>query len=230
MSDRVAVLIRHGRYRQLADTPSAHQPFPLTRAGIGDATRGAALVEAMASAHGWDIHPVIHTSNLLRAWQTASILEASLPRVEALHGVDALAERSVGLAANLRMDQVEQVLRDDPRHAPAPPGWKSRSDYRLPLPGAESHLDAGERVANHLRRTMAGLSPRPGRATMVLFVGHGAAFRHAAAHLGVLGLDEVAAVSMFHAAPLALAAPADGAWSRVAGAWKPRPGHDVEPD
>lgn len=230
MSDRAAVLIRHGRYHQLPDTPSAHQPFALTRAGTGDATRGAALVDAMASAHGWDIHPVIHTSNLLRAWQTASILEASLPGVEALHGADALAERSVGLAANLRMDQIEQVLRDDPRHAPAPPGWKSRSDYRLPLAGAESLLDAGERVAGHLRRTMASLSPHPGRATMVLFVGHGAAFRHAAVHLGALELDEVATVSMFHAVPVALAAPAHGAWSRVAGAWKPRPAHDLAPD
>ena len=29
----VAALLRHAEYRQLPDTPSAHQPFPLTDKG-----------------------------------------------------------------------------------------------------------------------------------------------------------------------------------------------------
>ena len=41
----IAALIRHGDYRQLPDTPSAHQPFPLTDLGEHQAREAAAALE-----------------------------------------------------------------------------------------------------------------------------------------------------------------------------------------
>ena len=41
MSGLIAVFIRHGDYQQLPDTPSAHQPFPLTQAGEKQAQQAA---------------------------------------------------------------------------------------------------------------------------------------------------------------------------------------------
>jgi 2,3-bisphosphoglycerate-dependent phosphoglycerate mutase len=170
---------------------------------------------------GWSLHPLIDSSNLLRAWQTARIIGDGLG-LDEIEGFDALAERGLGSAANLNLAQIGEILRLDPRFEEPPRDWKSNSHYRLPLQGAESLLEAGERVAGHLRNRMAELTGQVEGDWVKLFVGHGAAFRHAAYHLGVLGFDDIARLSMYHAQPVYLEYLPDGSWRQVAGEWKVR--------
>lgn len=221
----IAAFVRHGDYHQRPDTPSAHQPFPLNEAGFGHACEGARMVREAMESHGWVLYPEIDTSSLLRAWQTARCIaeeladwvDQSLELVE----FDELAERCVGSAANLSIDEVEAVIRADPRMEPLPPGWKADSRFRLPLPGAESLHEAGERVARHVEQRVQALPAADGE-VLKLFVGHGGAFRHAACRLGVLGADEIPALSMHYGRPVFLARDEDGTWSHVAGDWKVR--------
>jgi len=224
MARRIAIFLRHGEYRQQPHTPSAHQPFPLTPEGVDQAHKAARLIEEMARNNDWDIHPVIQSSNLLRGWQTAQIIGEKLNGTDRIDGVDALAERGLGSAANLTTSQIEDILRDDPRFDAPPKDWKSNSHYRLPLQGAESLMQAGERVAEHVRDCMAEVSSavNADRGTAVLFVGHGAAFRHAAHVLGALAFDDIAKLSMHHATPVALEILTEGSWKHTAGAWKVR--------
>ena len=68
---------------------------------------------------------------------------------------------------------------------------------------------------------MQQLAQRVQQDTLKVFVGHGAAIRHAAWHLGVLELSDVARLSMFHAVPVCLEY-SDAGWRHVAGDWKLR--------
>jgi broad specificity phosphatase PhoE len=128
----------------------------------------------------------------------ASELSETLGRPFSTCEFDELSERSLGAAANLSVAAIESVLRDDPRFAPPPPEWKRQADYRLPLPGAETLVEAGSRVAKHILARAAAL----GRSQLKLFVGHGGAFRHAAQQLGLLEPAHVASLSMLHCTPL----------------------------
>lgn len=220
---RLIALIRHGAYHQRPGAPSALQPFPLTEEGAAQARACGAEIAALLAQHGAALDPVIHCSPQLRAWATARAigdqLEAAGQRVD-LRETEALSERSVGSAANLTAAEIEAVLAADPRYEAPPPGWKSDSHYRLPLPGAESLMQAGARVAAHLRATIEP-DPTPGKLT--LFVGHGASIRHGAHHLGVLPFGKIAQISMYHARPLLLCYSPHDSWRHFAGAWKIRP-------
>jgi len=222
---RIAVLIRHGDYHQMPGAPSAHQPYQLNAKGEIHAVEAAGIINEVAQRNGWSLAPQIDCSQMLRAWQTARIiadnLTVSLSTEAQLESFDELAERCVGSAANLTARQIEKVIHNDPRYAELPENWKSNSEYRLPLQGAESLLEAGERVAGHLVRRISEL-PASGADSLKLFVGHGAAFRHAAFHLGVLKYDEIARLSMYHGRPVFLEYFDDGCWSHIAGEWKIR--------
>jgi 2,3-bisphosphoglycerate-dependent phosphoglycerate mutase len=227
MARLIAALIRHGDYRQRPNTPSAHQPYPLNAEGAAQAAGAAAAIHAEAQAQGWRIIDPIDSSQLLRAWQTADIIGRSLTpdREPPIESFDALAERGLGSAANLNLDEIAEALRDDPRYPEPPPNWKADSHYRLPLQGAESLLEAGARVAAHLEGRMQALRGRVNGDSLKLFVGHGAAFRHAAYRLGVLQFEDIARLSMYHATPVYLELRADGTWHQVAGEWKLRTRH-----
>lgn len=230
MTELIAVFVRHGDYHQLPNAPSAHQPFALTDKGRQQAHAAVSLISEMAQKNQWQINPVIHSSNLLRGWQTADIIANELGADFRVEGFDALAERSMGSAANLTLSQIEEILQTDPRFDPPPPNWKSNSHYCLPLQGAESLLQAGERVAKHVMQQMLSLSDLPNGNWMQLFIGHGAAFRHAAFHLGVLRFDQIAKLSMYHASPVAMAVCKEQSWTHVAGDWKVRDLVDNEID
>jgi broad specificity phosphatase PhoE len=228
MARLIAALVRHGDYQQLPDTPSAHQPFPLNSEGETHAREGAQVLHDMIVQNGWTLEPFIDSSRMLRAWQTATIfadrlagLAASAPSVESY---DALAERGVGCLANLTSAQIEAVLQQDPRFSDPPADWKADSHYRLPLQGAESLLEAGERVAGHLSQSMQALPPGEGDRVKI-FVGHGAAFRHAAYHLGVLALEQLRQLSMFHCQPVLIEYLPGGQWRHIGGEWKVRSGN-----
>jgi 2,3-bisphosphoglycerate-dependent phosphoglycerate mutase len=168
----------------------------------------------------------VDSSQLLRAWQTASIITEELkelfPNSPEVTGYDALAERGMGSAANLTIKEIEKIIQDDPRYPELPADWKSNSRFRLPLQGAESLLEAGERVAAHLNRQMATLAETVETDTLKLFVGHGAAFRHAAYHMGVLEFADIARLSMYHARPVYLEYLLGGEWQHIDGEWKVR--------
>lgn len=227
MARLIAAFIRHGEYQQLANTPSAHQPFQLTAEGEGHAREAARLLREMFARHGWLLSPVIDSSHMLRAWQTAQIVTEQLDDIctsaTVIESFDELAERGVGSVANLTVKQIEAVLRQDPRFDPPPDNWKADSYYKLPFQGAESLMDAGERVAAHLNRRMSALADeRPDGDTLKLFVGHGASFRHAAYRLGLLEFDQIAKLSMYHGRPLFFEYLPDNQWCHIGGEWKIR--------
>lgn len=220
MGPQVA-LIRHGEYHQREDVPSALQPFPLTEKGIQQAKAcGDALAELL-NREGLTLAPVAYSSCQLRAWQTASVACDVLARhghILSIHQTPSLAERSVGSAANLTVDEIEAILDADPRFDPPPAGWKSDSAYCLPLQGAESLMMAGKRVAAHVAKSIQTAQP----GSLTLHFGHGASFRHAAHHLGVLSREDINRLSMYHARVLRLCHNPDGTWSHCGGEWKIR--------
>ena len=75
---------------------------------------------------------------------------------------------------------------------------------------------------------MAGLAGD----ALKLFVGHGAALRHAAHLMGILPFERIAKLSMFYAKPVVFegSAPAGAigtlAWTRISGDWKHRDQND----
>ena len=234
MTRRIAALIRHGDYAQLPDTPSAHQPFPLNANGEHQAREAAAALREACVRNGWQLDSGIDSSRMLRAWQTARIIAFELADLATsgltVTSFDALAERCVGAAANLGMAQIEDIIHRDPRFPDLPAGWKSDSHFCLPLQGAESLVVAGERVAAHLQQRTADLAATPDTPRLKLFVGHGAAMRHAAWHLGVLGFEQIAQLSMYHGRPVFLEYRADGSWRHIEGDWKVRAQGSVELD
>ena len=105
----IAALVRHGDYHQLADVPSAQQPFALTDEGRTQAEKGAAELMQIITAHGWSIYPGIDSSNMLRAWQTAQIF-AGVCGTKSVASFDSLAERGLGCAANLTLTLAVNAL------------------------------------------------------------------------------------------------------------------------
>ena len=227
MSQLYASFVRHADYRQPARTPSAHLPHPLNDEGREQARALGRQLHALCTERGWSLHPRLHTSSLLRAWQTTELARETLETLQAttleIVSSEALAERSVGSMANLTVDEIEDCVREDPRFDPLPEGWKSRSEFRLPFPGCESLAEAGERVANYVREVLGTVRAELHRDTLVAFIGHGASIRHAGCALGLFESFEAAgAVSMYHATPVTYSVHEDGRWQHVAGEWKPR--------
>ena len=221
MPRNIAALIRHADYRQLAGAPSAHQPFPLNKHGRQQARKAGNAICQLAHENGWSVDTDIQSSQLLRAWETARLVADCLGPLYTISCHADLAERSVGSAANLTIQQIETVIREDPRFPELPENWKSNSLFRLPLQGAESLLEAGERVARHLDEVMRQRATHISGDSVKLFIGHGAAIRHAAYHLEIISFDDIARLSMHHARPVYFEF-SDGRWSRIDGEWKVR--------
>lgn len=240
MSRVIAALLRHGDYEQPKGVPSAHLPYPLTDEGREQAREAVGLLRTAATECDATFEPVLDCSHMLRAFETASLLCEGLAdgadaafRVEEF---DALAERGLGAGANLTLAQIEAILDRDPRYEALPEGWKYESARRLPFQGAESLIEAGQRVARHvearcveLERTDHTHQADPGGARIKVFVGHGGAFRHAAVHLGVLELSAVRGLSMHHCRPVLLER-SDDAWRHVMGNWKVRASREAPVD
>ena len=216
----IAAIIRHGEYNQRHGVPSAHQPYGLTSAGEEQSRGAAAELMRLSLTENAAIHPVIDCSPLLRAWSTANIIADALFPKTKVESFDALAERGLGAAANLSIDEIARIVNEDPRYAPLPYNWKSDSHFRLPFLNAESLMESGVRIADHLRKRMVGL--RDSGDLIKVFVGHGAAFRHAAFHLGTLTIEDIAKLSMHHARPILLQCDSGYSWRQVCGEWKLR--------
>ncbi|NVB43387.1 histidine phosphatase family protein [Pseudenhygromyxa sp. WMMC2535] len=234
----VAALVRHGDYHQPEGVPSAMLPHPLTERGREQAWALGAALHGEAIGHGLHLDPVLDASALLRATETANLAAQTLRSMESDQDFEVeefldLAERSTGSAANLDVEAIAAAVDADPRLDPLPPRWKSHPRFRLPMPGAESMMQAGARVAAHIEARAHQLALHATRDTLKVFVSHGGALRHAAVCMGALDLDEVPGLSMhhcgfvllelFHSSPEARAAGAPGRWQKIGGQWKVRP-------
>lgn len=231
----VAALVRHGEYHQPQDVPSAMLPHPLTEHGIQQARALGQRLHDQCRGLGLMLDPILDCSILLRAAQTAALAASVLKSLEkdlefrTAEFAD-LAERSVGAAANLTVDAIAEAVRIDPRHPPLPANWKSHPRYRLPMPGAESLMMAGARVAAHVERRAHELRSAGGHDVLKVFVGHGGSLRHAAVCMGALALDDVPKLSMHHGDFVLLEHMPDargidagpGRWQKVGGQWKVR--------
>ena len=217
MAENLIAFIRHGEYRQRQNVPSAFQPFSLTESGSQQAKGCADEIEKFLLEQNTKIHS-LHTSSLLRAWQTAEIIRQALKVDVPLQQTLQLAERCVGSVANLTVSEIEAVIAADPRYDKPPKNWKSDSYYCLPFPGAESLMQAGERVADYINKY---LKSNVGQGGLNIFVGHGASIRHAAFGLGILEFEQIAKLSMHHARPVFYKYE-QGEWIHLAGEWKVR--------
>jgi 2,3-bisphosphoglycerate-dependent phosphoglycerate mutase len=202
--------------------------------GVTQAERSVTLLRGVLEMFGWSLHPVVDSSRLLRGWQTAEVICRTLEQwgseTLSIEQFDALAERSLGSGNNLSRNQIEAAIKADPRFDALPEDWKANSHFRLPLQGAESLMQAGQRVAAHLDARLADLEQEVERDTVKLFVGHGAAFRHAAHQLGVLEFEQIAKLSMHHCRPVFLEREFAGAWTHLTGEWKVRAENEVITD
>ena len=233
----IVAFVRHGEYRQPPGVPSAHLPYPLTSNGMKQAADAVPGIVEMAASENLAIFPVIDSSLQLRGWQTATIIANELEKLGirgvAVESNEKLAERCLGSAANLTVAQIERIVADDPRYESLPTGWKSDSNFRIPLQGAESLMQAGERVKQHVTSRTDRLATEVATDTLKIFVGHGAAFRHAAVHMGLLTASEAVALSMFHCQPVYFECQQNSQhndWRHIGGEWKVRKEKDLNLD
>jgi broad specificity phosphatase PhoE len=234
----IVAFVRHGEYQQPPGVPSAHLPYPLTADGIKQAAAAAESLMDVAGRQSWNIYPVVDSSCQLRGWQTATIICRELEQLGVSDAIvesfEALAERCLGSAANLTVEQIESVVAADPRYDPLPAGWKSDSHFRIPLQGAESLMQAGGRVSRHVTERADSLVHEIAADTLKIFVGHGAAFRHAAVDMGLLTARQAVALSMYHCQPVyferLIDHMDDNRWRHIGGEWKIRKELDLNPD
>ncbi len=194
------MLVRHGHFDRPENTASAHSLLPLSATGRAQAEQAAEVIATACAERSLEIDEQIDASQLLRAWQTAIVLAERLgARSGCRYRVverDALIERGLGSAANLTFDRIRELVELDPRLDPLPEGWRRRPDFRLPLPGAESLLDAGSRAAACIRESLDSIPAEDPRDLARLFVAHSGCLRHAAVALGALDEGIVSARSM----------------------------------
>jgi len=223
---RVAGLIRHGHFDRPDQLASAHLPLPLSAEGRAQARQSAGPILRFCDELGLELDSRIEASQLLRAWETAMILAEELERRTGQRFVvderDELLERGLGSCANLRFDEIEARLSQDPRLGPLPEDWRRLPQFRLPVPGAESLMMAGARTATRIATSLRSIPEDDPRDVLRLFVAHGGCLRHAAVQLGALDLRHVTALTMEHAQAVLIESDGHGGWLQVAGEWKKR--------
>ena len=107
-----------------------------------------------------------------------------------------MIERGLGSAANLTFEAIAELLSKDPRLGPLPKGWRRMPEFRLPLPGAESLMQAGSRVAARVAASIDAIPDDDPADIARLFVAHSGCLRHAAVVLGAIDVRHVAGLSM----------------------------------
>ena len=212
-------LIRHGDYEQRSNTPSAHQPWSLNADGRQQATECAKQLNQISEQLKLPISAHWFSSPLARAQETARIVRENLMNDASIELCDDLMERGLGAANNLTIDEIEICLKALNLFEQTPSDWKSNSHFQLPLPGAESLMDAGIRVSQRLLSIAQDIK---NQGAIIPVVGHGAAFRHAAYRLGILQFEDIKKYSMHFAQPVVISQNQKGEWTHSAGEWKVR--------
>ena len=218
---RIAAFVRHGHFDRPDQTASGHSPRPLSATGRDQATAAAGPIAALCREHGLTVDKRIESSQLLRAWETASLLATALEaETDRSHHViqrDELIERGLGSAANLTFETIGELLGADPRIGPLPEGWRRMPEFRLPLPGAESLMQAGARTAARVVASMDSMPDDDPTDLARLFVAHSGCLRHAAVVLGAIDVRHVAGLSMGFLDCVLLERLPNGDWIHLAG-------------
>lgn len=221
---RVAGLVRHGHFDRPDRTASAHRILPLSARGREQAALAAEAILDVCREHRLELDSTIEASQLLRAWETATVLaEALAARTGQRFAVeerDEIIERGIGSCANLRFEEIESLLAADPRLEPLPDGWRRIPHFRLPVQGAESLMQAGERTAARIRESLGSIPADDPRDLLRLFVAHSGCLRHAAVDLGVVDVRAVSGLSMDFCQMIAVERRRDQGWRQLAGQWK----------
>lgn len=221
---RVAAFVRHGHFERPEGTASAHSLYPLSAEGRGQAARAAVPILEMCRDLGLEIDPQIEASQLLRAWETAKILGAALGEATGqtfrVMQRDELIERGLGSATNMNFERVHELLAADPRLGPLPEGWRRMPEFRLPVQGAESLMQAGARVATRVASSLERVPDSDPRNVVRLFVAHSGCLRHAAVVLGALDVRTVPELSMDFAQTVMIEKLPNGDWVHVAGQFR----------
>jgi 2,3-bisphosphoglycerate-dependent phosphoglycerate mutase len=221
---RVAAFVRHGHFDRPEGTASAHSLYPLSPEGRGQAQLGAGPILEMCEDLGLELDSRIEASQLLRAWETAKLVGESLTERTGQNFYviqrDELIERGLGSATNLRFERIEEMLAADPRLGPLPEGWRRMPEFRLPVQGAESLMQAGARVAARVAMSLDSIPAADSRDVVRLFVAHSGCLRHAAVALGALDVRTVPGLSMDFAQTVMLEKLPNGGWVHVAGQFR----------
>ena len=223
---RIAAFIRHGHFDRPEGVASAHSLYPLSQRGRDQARKVADLILATSEEMGLELGPRIESSQLLRAWQTANLIAESLTARtdKRFHVVqrDELIERGLGSCANMSFDEIRATLAADPRLRPLPEGWRRLPEFRLPVQGAESLMQAGARTATQVVTSLNSIPAEDPRDWMRLFVAHSGCLRHATVQLGALDVRMVAGLSMDFAQVVFIEKLPSGDWVQIAGQFRKR--------
>ncbi len=225
---RVAAFVRHGHFDRPDRRASAHSLYSLSSEGRLQAERAAEPILEMCQDLELEIDSRIETSQLLRAWETANLLGAALTdrlakeSGQRFHVIqrDELIERGLGSAANLTFEEIHELLAADPRLGPLPDGWRRMPEYRLPVQGAESLMQAGARVASRVATSIDSISDEDPRDVVRIFVAHSGCLRHAAVALGALDVRTVPLLSMDFAQTVMIEKLPNGDWIHISGQFR----------
>ncbi len=223
---RIAAFVRHGHFDRPEGFASAHSLFPLSERGRDQARRAADPILDLCDEMGLEVDPRIESSQLLRAWETANLIAESLTartgkRFHVLQR-DELVERGLGSCANLTFDEIRERLAADPRLGTLPEGWRRMPEFRLPVQGAESLMQAGARTATRIATSLNTIPAGDSRDLMRLFVAHSGCLRHAAVQLGALDVRVVPGLSMDFTQAVFVEKLSNGDWIHLAGQFKKR--------
>lgn len=223
---RFAAFVRHGHFARPEGVASAHSLFPLSEEGREQARHASEPILEFCDELGIELDPRIEASQLLRAWETANLIAESLTtrtgqRFHVLQR-DELVERGIGSCANMTFDAIGEMLASDPRLPELPEGWRRMPEFRLPVQGAESLMQAGARTATRVATSLCSIPDEDPRDLMRLFVAHSGCLRHAAVQLGALDVRVVPGLSMDFTQAVFLEKIPNGDWVHVAGQFKKR--------
>ena len=108
----------------------------------------------------------------------------------------------------------------DPRIGALPEGWRRLPEFRLPVQGAESLMQAGARAASCIAQSLESIPEDDPRDVLRLFVAHSGCLRHAAVALGAIDVRVVPQLSMDFAQAVYVERLPNGDWVHVAGRFK----------
>jgi 2,3-bisphosphoglycerate-dependent phosphoglycerate mutase len=223
---RIAALIRHGHFDRPESVASAQSLFPLSERGRAQARAASEPILALCEEQGIELDPRIEASQLLRAWETANLIAESLStRTQKRFHVlqrDELIERGLGSCANMTFDRIRSMLAEDPRLGVLPEDWRRMPEFRLPVQGAESLMQAGARTATRVATSMDSIPDEDPRDLMRIFVAHSGCLRHAVVQLGALDVRVVSGLSMDFAQTVFVEKLSNGDWVHIAGQFKKR--------
>jgi len=223
---RIAAFVRHGHFDRPEGVASAHSLFPLSKKGREQARHAADPILELCEELGVELDQRIEASQLLRAWETANLIAESLAtrtgkRFHVL-ARDELVERGLGSCANMTFDAIRAMLAADPRLGILPKDWRRMPEFRLPVQGAESLMQAGARTATRVATSLDSIPAEDPRDLMRLFVAHSGCLRHAAVQLGAIDVRVVPGLSMDFAQAVFVEKLPNGDWIHIAGQFKKR--------